>query len=94
MSTVSLLYKVIPSSIQVPCNLHFSINDIVAVGPDQFYVTNIFHHKDFGTMRAVFDTVLMLKWADSVVYHDGQQARMVVNDLFMANGIQRSVDSR
>ncbi len=66
-----------------------SPNDLVAVGPEQFYVTN--DHKYLtGTMR-VLEDYLSLKYA-SVAYFDGQQSKQVLSGIGYANGINVSRD--
>jgi arylesterase / paraoxonase len=62
-----------------------SLNDVAAVGPEQFYATN-----DAGTgpsdLLRPLETFLRLPWA-SVVYFDGRSARRVVDGLRYANGV-------
>lgn len=66
-----------------------SPNDIAAVGPDRFYVTN-----DGGSGFArVVDFVLQRRRAN-VVYYDGKTARVVAPQLGLANGINVSADGR
>lgn len=66
-----------------------SPNDIVAVGPDSFYITN-----DHGFRRGVMNKVesyLNLPLA-SVAYFSGQEGRKVIRGLTYANGINQSLD--
>ena len=67
-------------------NLLFrSPNDIAAVGPRQFYLTNDQGYLDGIGMRLE----QIFGWANSdVVYFDGQVASVVLNGLTFANGIQ------
>lgn len=69
-----------------------SLNDLVAVGRDTFYVTN-----DAGTVNhtaaRVAETVLKLPWA-SVVFFDGTKARVVAEGFSYANGVTTSRDRR
>ena len=69
-----------------------SLNDLVAVGPESFYVTN-----DAGTVNhtaaRVAETFLQLPWAN-VVFFDGKQASVAVKGLQLANGIATSRDGR
>ncbi|MFQ5346866.1 MAG: strictosidine synthase family protein [Rhodothalassiaceae bacterium] len=64
-------------------------NDIVAVGPRQFYLTNL--HGSRSSLARKLEGYLMLPLA-SAVYYDGARAREVVKGLAMANGIARSAD--
>ena len=67
-------------------NLLFrSPNDIAAVGPRQFYVTN-----DRGYLDGIaMQLERILSWENSdVVYFDGQVASVVLDGLIFANGIQ------
>ena len=67
-------------------NLLFrSPNDIAAVGPRQFYVTN-----DRGYLDGIaMQLERIFSWANSdVVYFDGQVASVVLDGLTFANGIQ------
>ena len=67
-------------------NLLFrSPNDIAAVGPNQFYLTN-----DHGYLEGIgMRLEQIFGWANSdVVYFDGQVASVVLNGLTFANGIQ------
>lgn len=69
-----------------------SPNDIAAVGPDQFYWTN-----DLGTNRGTtsqfLEIVLSLPWG-SLGFFDGTQARIIVEGLTFANGVQVSKDGK
>jgi arylesterase/paraoxonase len=71
--------------------LILSPNDVVAVGPDAFYITNDHAHKD-GFMRTVEDYLRLSR--TTVVYHDGVQTRVVAEGLTYANGINVSHDGR
>ncbi len=61
-------------------------NDIVAVGPRRFYLTNL--HGARSALARTLEGYLMLPLAD-VVYYDGTRARPVARGLRMANGITR-----
>lgn len=68
----------------------FSLNDVAAVGPEQFYAT-----KDAGTRFdspwRTIETFLRMPWA-GVVYYDGQRLTTVIDGLVYANGIALSAD--
>ncbi len=64
-------------------------NDVVAVGPEAFYITNDHRYAD-GPMRVLEE---LLQWdATDVVYFDGEAARIAARDLTYANGIALSPD--
>ncbi|WP_411820414.1 SMP-30/gluconolactonase/LRE family protein [Hyphococcus formosus] len=67
----------------------YSPNDIVAVGPNQFYVTNDrrFDSGLLGHLESYFALPLT-----SVAYYDGVKGRIVKDGLTYANGINKSVD--
>lgn len=69
-----------------------SINDVVAVGLDQFYATNDAGTRADDALRTV-ETVLRLPWA-SVLYFDDVHFTTVVEGLTYANGIAVSADGR
>lgn len=73
-------------------SIFFRINDVVATGPDDFFLTNwvYFHSRVLGQVETV---LLQLHWS-SVVHHSRRQVRTGVDGLFMANGIALSVDKR
>lgn len=68
-----------------------SPNDVVAVGPEDFYVTN-----DHGTPDAtgkMIDDVLLLAHGN-VVHYDGKDMRIAAEGLLFPNGINVSADGR
>lgn len=73
----------------VHSSLIFSPNDVAAVGPDRFYVTNDHTSRtDFGRMLEIY---LLLPRAN-VVYYDGAVPRVVAEGLRYANGVALSRD--
>ena len=66
-----------------------SPNDLVAVGPRAFYATNDRGFKE-GLMSLV-EAYMAMPFSD-VVYYDGEQGRVVAEDLVYANGINQSAD--
>lgn len=66
-------------------------NDIAAVGPEQFYVTNTHAHPPGG--RQTIETYGRLRGA-RVVYFDGEQFRTAIDHLLFPNGINVSADGR
>ncbi len=67
----------------------YSPNDVVGVGPRQFYATND-RRFESGPLSA-FEAYLALPLTD-VVYYDGSEGRSVVGGLTYANGINKSAD--
>lgn len=65
-----------------------SPNDLVAVGPRQFYVTN--DHGYSGFKRTLEDFLALP--VSNVVWFDGNKGEVVINDLAYANGINMSPD--
>ncbi len=74
----------------VPSEKFTSPNDILAVGPESFYVTNdgggefLTRLIDFGRQRERAD----------VTYYNGTEARKVADGFVMANGINHSADRK
>ena len=75
----------------ISSTLMHSPNDVVAVGPREFYVTN-----DHGSISAVGRTLEeYLRLAKSnVMYFDGSQFALAASDIRYANGINCSPDGR
>jgi arylesterase/paraoxonase len=69
-----------------------SPNDLVAVGPRQFYATNDRRYREPGLM-ATLEAYLQLPLS-SVSYFDGSTGRIAVDGLVFANGINASADGR
>lgn len=66
-------------------------NDVIAVGPRQFYATNFLHHHGG---NALMYEVLMAPPYSYVVYFDGSQGDVVVDGLSAANGLGISPDQQ
>jgi len=66
-----------------------SPNDLVAVGPEQFYVTN--DHKYLAGVMRILEDYLSLKLS-SVAYFDGQDSKNILKGIGYANGINVSPD--
>lgn len=66
-----------------------SPNDVVAVGPRQFYATN---DRGFKTgLMSVLEAYIVLPFS-SAVYYDGEEGRLARTGLTYANGINTSAD--
>jgi arylesterase/paraoxonase len=68
-----------------------SLNDVVVVGPDAFYVAND-HHYPPGIQQDVENYLLLNE--TNVVYFDGTHARVAAPGLTYANGINASGDGK
>ncbi|HEY4345315.1 MAG TPA: SMP-30/gluconolactonase/LRE family protein [Parvibaculum sp.] len=68
-----------------------SPNDVVAVGPESFYVTN--DHGTSNRTSAMIDDLLLMRKAD-IVYYDGKTMRVSGGRLDFANGINISADGK
>lgn len=66
-------------------------NDVVAVGPRQFYATNFLRYHDGNQL---FYEVLMAPAYSYVLYFDGEQGRVTAEGLSAANGLGISPDGK
>ncbi|MCE9648790.1 MAG: SMP-30/gluconolactonase/LRE family protein [Parvibaculum sp.] len=71
--------------------LFISPNDVVAVGPEAFYITN--DHGTANKTMAMIDDLLLLR-KSNIVYYDGKSARVAGDRLAFANGINVSADGK
>jgi arylesterase/paraoxonase len=69
----------------------FSPNDLVAVGPRQFYVTN--DRKYESGPLAMAEAYLALPLS-SIAYYDGSEGRIIKGGIAYANGINQSADGK
>lgn len=69
----------------------FSVNDIVAVGPESFYATN--DHYFTNEILKLLEPALPLAWCD-VIYYSPDTVQSVAGGFFSANGINISPDKR
>ena len=68
-----------------------SLNDLVAVGPRQFYASNDTRFKQgFGQLAELYLGLPL----GSVIYFDGQNARTVADGFAYANGVNVSLDGK
>lgn len=68
-----------------------SPNDVVAVGPRQFYATNDRGYEE--GLMSVAEAYLALPFSD-VVFYDGKEGRVAKEGLVYANGINQSADGK
>ena len=66
-----------------------SPNDVVALGPDEFYFTN--DHKHTDGIKRLAEDYLGLR-ASNVIYYDGNSYTEVADGIAYANGINFDVD--
>ena len=72
--------------------LYFSMNNIIAVDKDKFYITQFMYFRDFAKFYIECLTYPFgWKW-DRVMFFDGNRAKEVATNLFGANGINISPD--
>ncbi|XP_046884215.1 serum paraoxonase/arylesterase 2-like isoform X1 [Hypomesus transpacificus] len=71
--------------------LSFSVNDIVAVGPESFYATN--DHSFPNELLHMLTVILGLPWCN-VIYYSPQEVKVVRDGFLSANGINISPDKR
>lgn len=85
--------KSIPSShTSSLVKLHWcSVNDIVAVGVENFYATN--DHYFTNEYLKTLEVLLSLHWCE-VVYYSPEAVRVVAGGFFSANGINLSPDKK
>jgi len=70
----------------------FSMNDLVVVARDQFYITRYFWARG-DVARTMFEVLTRRHWG-AVQYYDGRRARTLVENLFIPNGINISPDGK
>ena len=69
------------------------INDLVAIGPRSFYITNFLAFCKVNSVAVVFEYFLKMK-SGNVVFFDGEKGRIVASGLAMSNGINISPDGK
>jgi len=67
-------------------------NDVVAIGPRQFYATNFLKNHAIG--GPLYKEIFLAEPLGSIVYYDGQKGEVVAKDLAAANGINISPDHK
>lgn len=71
--------------------MSFSVNDIVAVGVENFYATN--DHFTSSDVLQFLAIILDFPWCD-VVYYSPEEVRVAANGFLSSNGINMSPDKR
>eukprot|EP00058_Branchiostoma_floridae_P027980 XP_002613471.1 hypothetical protein BRAFLDRAFT_208249 [Branchiostoma floridae] len=71
--------------------LLYSLNDIVATGPESFYATN--DKYSTGLYGRMAETWLLIAWSN-VVYYSGGEATIVADGLLYANGVNLSPEGK
>ncbi|KAL4616894.1 serum paraoxonase/arylesterase 2-like [Arapaima gigas] len=72
-------------------NLLYSVNDILAMGPESFYATN--DHYFVNDILKQLEHLIGLAWTE-VVFYNPEEVKVVARGLAMANGINSSPDRR
>lgn len=68
-----------------------SPNDVVAVGPRQFYATNDRGYEE--GLMSVIEAYMALPFSD-VVFYDGEEGQVAADGLVYANGVNQSADGK
>ena len=68
------------------------LNDLIAIGPRSFYVTNYSGFCKVSSAAVVFEHFLKIK-SGNVVFFDGEKGRIVISGLAISNGINISPDA-
>lgn len=69
---------------------HFSVNDIVVLGPEQFYATRDHYFTNF---LAHLEFVMDLRWTH-VLFYSPREVKVVARGFSSANGITISLDKK
>lgn len=70
---------------------HFSVNDIVVLGPEQFYATRDRYFTNF--FLALLELVMDLRWTH-VLFYSPREVKVVARGFSSANGITISLDKK
>ncbi|XP_013421187.1 serum paraoxonase/arylesterase 2 [Lingula anatina] len=71
--------------------LFVNLNDVTASGPNSFYVSNIWGGESF--LSRTLEAYLTLPFG-SVVYYDGETAKMAADGLYSCNGVTLSPNKK
>lgn len=69
--------------------MYFSMNDLVAVGQDKFYISKYTVYRDGNSIKLEHFSHLR---QGKIYYYDGRKARVVSDGYFLPNGINVSPD--
>ncbi|KAI8489272.1 Serum paraoxonase/arylesterase 2 [Branchiostoma belcheri] len=72
--------------------LFYSLNDILAIGPESFYASN--DKYSTGLYSRMAETWLLLPWSNVVYYTSGGEAIIVADGFVYANGISLSPEGK
>lgn len=70
---------------------HFSLNDIVVLGPEQFYATRDHYFTNF--FLVLLEIIMDLRWTYVVFYSPGE-VKVAAKGFSSANGITVSLDKK
>ena len=67
----------------------YSMNDLIAVDKDKFYITQWLYNRD---LAKSYIEMFLFQHLGKVFFYDGSKAREVASNLFISNGINISPD--
>ena len=67
----------------------YSMNDLIAVDKDKFYITQWLYNRD---LAKSYIELFLFQHLGKVFFYDGSKAREVASNLFISNGINISPD--
>lgn len=70
---------------------HYSLNDIVVLGPEQFYATRDHYFTNF--FLVLLEIILDLRWSH-VLFYSPREVKVVAKGFSSANGITVSLDKK
>ena len=70
---------------------HFSVNDIVVLGPEQFYATRDHYFTNF--FLVLLEWFMDLRWTQ-VLFYSPKEVKVVARGFSSANGITISLDKK
>ena len=79
-----------PLPLCLSLSFHFSVNDIVVLGPEQFYATRDHYFTNF---LAHLELVMDLRWTH-VLFYSPREVKVVARGFSSANGITISLDKK
>ena len=74
-------------------SLFVCVNDLVATGPQSFYITNFLAYCKVSKFALVLEFILRLK-TGNVVHFDGKKGKIVASGFAMSNGVNLSPDGK
>lgn len=84
------LFSNTPQDLSLFLCLHFSLNDIVVLGPEQFYATRDHYFTNF---LSHLEMIMDLHWT-YVLFYSPREVKVVAKGFSFANGITISPDKK